>query len=168
MPFAEKLFGLRKQAGMTQADLAEKLNVSRQTVSRWEIGTAKPEVDTIIAISDLFDVSLDYLLRDKRTEENTDPEEALPPVPQYWDYMPKVWWPLTILALFFKIVPYTANTVHRYAEPELLTKIGIWVQAHPVIWIFLPPWANTIVMFLLFAVAFCFVWALYRFLKARK
>lgn len=168
MPFTEKLFGLRKQAGMTQADLAEKLNVSRQTVSRWEMGTAKPEMDTLIALSDMFDVSLDYLLRDKPLENHTEPREPLPPVPQYWDFVPKAWWPLTLLALCFKIIPYVADRMLKFAGPELLTKIGIWVQAHPVIWIFMPPWSDTIVMFLLLAVGFCFLLALNRFLKIRK
>lgn len=64
MKFHEKLYELRKKAGMTQNDLAEKLNVSRQAVSRWEMGTAMPDVDNLVAMSDLFVVSLDYLLKD--------------------------------------------------------------------------------------------------------
>lgn len=64
MKFHEKLYAVRKKAGMTQNDLAEKLNVSRQAVSRWEMGTAMPDVDNLVAMSDLFEVSLDYLLKD--------------------------------------------------------------------------------------------------------
>lgn len=67
MKFHEKLFELRKKTGMTQNDLAEKLNVSRQAVSRWEIGTAMPDVDNLVAMSELFGVSLDYLLKDDQT-----------------------------------------------------------------------------------------------------
>lgn len=64
MKFYEKLYEVRKKAGMTQNDLADKLNVSRQAVSRWEMGTAMPDVENLVAISDLFGVSLDYLLKD--------------------------------------------------------------------------------------------------------
>ena len=64
MKFHEKLYAVRKNAGMTQNDLAEKLNVSRQAVSRWEMGTAMPDVENLVAMSDLFGVSLDYLLKD--------------------------------------------------------------------------------------------------------
>lgn len=66
MQFHEKLYSLRKKAGMTQLDLAEKLGVSRQAVSRWEMGTAMPEIENLIAMSDLFSVSLDYMLKEKQ------------------------------------------------------------------------------------------------------
>ena len=66
MKFHEKLYSLRKKAGMTQLDLAEKLGVSRQAVSRWEMGTAMPEIENLIAMSDLFSVSLDYMLKEKQ------------------------------------------------------------------------------------------------------
>ena len=59
MKFHEKLYTLRKNAAMTQNDLAEKLNVSRQAVSRWEMGTAMPEIDNLIAMSDVFGVAYD-------------------------------------------------------------------------------------------------------------
>lgn len=52
---------------MSQLAFAEKLHVSRQTVSKWELGVSYPEIDKLIAISDLFQVSIDYLLKD--TEE---------------------------------------------------------------------------------------------------
>ena len=64
MNFAEKLLGLRTQSGYSQEALAEKLNVSRQAISKWEIGTTLPETEKVIAISDFFEVSLDYLLKD--------------------------------------------------------------------------------------------------------
>ena len=63
MEFHERLLEVRKKAGMTQSDLAEKLDVSRQAVSRWEMGTAKPEFENLIAISNIFSVSIDYLLK---------------------------------------------------------------------------------------------------------
>ena len=64
MNFAEKLFTLRTQSGYSQEVLAEKLNVSRQAVSKWETGPTLPETDKLIAISELFNVSIDSLLID--------------------------------------------------------------------------------------------------------
>lgn len=64
MQFHDKLFMLRKEKGLTQADLAEKLEVSRQSVSKWEMGTAIPDLDRIRKISRFFSVSVDYLVND--------------------------------------------------------------------------------------------------------
>ncbi len=64
MNFAEKLFTLRTQSGYSQEVLAEKLSVSRQAVSKWETGPTLPETDKLIAISNLFNVSIDSLLID--------------------------------------------------------------------------------------------------------
>lgn len=67
MDFGEKLQKLRKCDGMSQERLAERLEVSRQAVSKWESGQGYPEVGKIIQIADMFDISLDDLLRDGRT-----------------------------------------------------------------------------------------------------
>ena len=62
MNFNEKLLSLRKAAGISQDTLAQQLGVSRQAVSKWELGTAMPETENIIKISQIFDVTTDYLL----------------------------------------------------------------------------------------------------------
>jgi len=62
MTFAEKLRGLRKQAGYSQEQLAEKLNVSRQAVTKWEAEGGIPDIENLTAISVLFDITLDELL----------------------------------------------------------------------------------------------------------
>ena len=75
MTFAEKLYYLRTENGYSQETLAETLNVSRQSISKWELGTSLPETEKIIAIGELFGVSLDSLLRDSvslDTKENLD------------------------------------------------------------------------------------------------
>lgn len=63
MSFSENLQFLRAQAGVTQEQLAEQLDVSRQSVSKWEGGQSFPEMDTLLKICDLYDVNLDLLLR---------------------------------------------------------------------------------------------------------
>lgn len=63
MNFSEKLLTLRKANDLTQEQLAEKLDVSRQSVSKWESGQATPELEKIVALSTVFNVSTDYLLK---------------------------------------------------------------------------------------------------------
>lgn len=64
MTTGEKILKMRKARGWSQEELAERVGVTRQAVSRWEAGTAKPDADKIIAVCDLFGVSADYLLRE--------------------------------------------------------------------------------------------------------
>ncbi len=64
MKFEEKLIKLRKERGISQEELADNLSVSRQAVSRWELGTTLPDAPNLLALSDLFGVSIDYLLHD--------------------------------------------------------------------------------------------------------
>ena len=66
MTFAEKLKSIRKQAGMSQEQLAEKLSVSRQAVTKWETDAGIPDIENIMAISALFDISIDELLSNER------------------------------------------------------------------------------------------------------
>lgn len=63
MNFSEKLQILRKSKGLTQEALAEKINVSRQAVAKWEAGQAYPDISNLIQISDLMSVTVDYLGR---------------------------------------------------------------------------------------------------------
>ena len=63
--FADKLYSLRTQGGYSQEALAEKVNVSRQAISKWELGLTLPDTDKIVALSKVFDVTIDYLLKDE-------------------------------------------------------------------------------------------------------
>ena len=77
MTTAEKLVRLRKEKGLSQLQLAEEINVSRQAISRWEVGLAVPSREKLRALSELYNVSVDYLLSDKADEnmkEVSEPE----------------------------------------------------------------------------------------------
>ncbi|MBR6994423.1 MAG: helix-turn-helix transcriptional regulator [Ruminococcus sp.] len=76
MEFNNKLYELRKQKGFSQEELANRLNVSRQTVSKWEVGDSTPDMEKLIAISDLFGISLDELVLDKAPEPAPAPQSA--------------------------------------------------------------------------------------------
>lgn len=68
MALDKKLSRLRKKEGLSQAEVAEKLDVSRQAVSRWESGEAKPSTDNFQALCKLYHVSMDYLLNESEDE----------------------------------------------------------------------------------------------------
>jgi len=74
MKISEKIVHLRKLNGLSQEDLADKLDVSRQAISRWEMGTAKPDANNILQLSTLFGVTTDYLLHDEYESDNDLPK----------------------------------------------------------------------------------------------
>lgn len=77
MNFSEKLLTLRKANDLTQEQLAEKLDVSRQSISKWESGQAAPDLDKIVAISAIFDVTTDYLLKSSEIDDLSVKTEML-------------------------------------------------------------------------------------------
>ena len=85
MTLGEKIYTLRKQAGVSQEALAEKLEVSRQAVSKWETDRAVPEPDKLLALSDCFQVPLDRLMR---PEEGTDPTAPVARKKRSWGVWP--------------------------------------------------------------------------------
>ncbi|MDX9917965.1 MAG: helix-turn-helix transcriptional regulator [Gudongella sp.] len=68
MILADKILYHRKKLGLSQEELAEQLNVSRQSISKWEGAQSIPDMDKIIKLSDIFSVSIDYLLKDEIQE----------------------------------------------------------------------------------------------------
>ena len=75
MILADKIILLRKKMGYSQEELAERMNVSRQAVSKWESGQAYPDIDRILEMSEIFGVTTDYLLKDSMgDEESTEAE----------------------------------------------------------------------------------------------
>lgn len=77
MSLSEKILSLRTALGLSQEELAEKLEVSRQSVSKWETGQSVPDLDKLIRLSDLFGISVDQLVR-----EGERPRLPEPPRPQ--------------------------------------------------------------------------------------
>ena len=65
MIFSEKLQLIRRNKGLTQEELAERLDVSRQAVAKWESGQVYPDINNLIRISNLFNVTVDYLVKDQ-------------------------------------------------------------------------------------------------------
>lgn len=83
MTFGERIQLLRKQRKMSQEELGEKLEVTRQTISKWELDQSTPDLDYIISISEFFDVTTDYLIKGGRDENSTlKSQSAFIPAPQ--------------------------------------------------------------------------------------
>lgn len=75
MTIGEKILKLRTKNGLSQGSLAEFVDVSRQSISKWETGQAKPDVDKIVKLSEIFHVTVDYLVKDN---DNLEDEQEIP------------------------------------------------------------------------------------------
>lgn len=75
MKFNEKLMELRKKEGLSQEEMGYKLNVTRQTVSKWELGQTTPELDKLVEISRIFNISVDELINESEVASNPIIEE---------------------------------------------------------------------------------------------
>lgn len=73
MKLCEKIVLLRKKAGLSQEAMADKLGVSRQAVSRWEVGSALPDASNVLQLSKLFSVTADYLLNEEYESDRDVP-----------------------------------------------------------------------------------------------
>lgn len=82
MTFSDKLIALRRKAGWSQEELAERLNVSRQSVSKWEGAQSMPDIDKIVQLSSLFSVTTDYLLKDGQDDPQPAAAETPSPLPR--------------------------------------------------------------------------------------
>jgi len=126
MKLSDKLIMLRKENGWSQEDFAEKLDVSRQAISRWENGTALPDAQNILQISKLFSVSADYLLNDdyegegeisvaEAVAEEVKPQERKK---KRWYLIPVVCFALLLSACAIIAAIKSGTRVHSH--PELM------------------------------------------------
>ena len=77
MTIGERLTELRKSRGLSQEELAAQLTLTRQTISKWELGQSSPDIEYVIALCDLFGVSADYLLKGEASEKQAAPEQEV-------------------------------------------------------------------------------------------
>lgn len=79
MELSKSLKKARENAGLSQAEVAEKLNISRQAISKWENGWTSPDIDNLVILSDLYDVSLDELIKNDEKKKDEDLQESVEP-----------------------------------------------------------------------------------------
>lgn len=80
MILADKIISLRKKAGWSQEELAAQLNVTRQSVSKWEGAQSVPDMDKVVQMSRLFGVTTDFLLKDELETEEYGEISSVPPL----------------------------------------------------------------------------------------
>lgn len=97
----------REQEHMTQDKLSQELNVSRQSVSKWEKGTSLPDIDRLVQISKLFDVSLDELITGKEPYAQKVIVKNVDHHMNGYEFIAKYWWIVLILGMFV-VIPIIA------------------------------------------------------------
>ena len=99
MILAEQIRKYRKSSGLTQEALAEKLNTTRQSVSKWEQGVLEPNIQTLNNLAELFGISLDILVNGKDDFENTEDKVYLSGSMSIWEFAAQKWWLIIIIIL---------------------------------------------------------------------
>lgn len=84
MKLSEKIQILRKQKGLSQEQLAEMLGVSRQSVSKWELADSTPDIAILVRISEIFDVTTDYLLKNAPAHKQNEMPMPSQPTPKHY------------------------------------------------------------------------------------
>ena len=114
MSFSENLYELRKKEGLSQEEFAEKIDVSRQTVSKWEMGQTTPEMDKLILISKLFNVSLDELT-ENIVDNNYRSEQS--PKRTKKNY-------IAIKVIIVLLIIYLAISMYKFIALSIMNNIG--------------------------------------------
>ena len=69
---SERIYKFRRKSGLSQEQLAEKIGVSRQAISKWESGTSTPELEKLLALSECFHITLDELVKEEIVNQSTN------------------------------------------------------------------------------------------------
>lgn len=99
MRLAEQIRKYRKNYDLTQEALAEKLNTTRQSVSKWEQGSLEPNIQMLNNLAELFGVSLDKLVNGKDELEDTGNKVYTSAPMNFWEFAAKKWWLIIIIIL---------------------------------------------------------------------
>lgn len=124
MNLAEKLIYLRKKQGLTQLELAEKMDVSRQAVSRWEGGDAVPGTANLRTLSEIYHVSLDYLLNDVEDKEQIQSDNMVEF--ENKDHKQRKVWrkQVTVGLLVLAIMSIVCGTIYHGQNSKRITSIS--------------------------------------------
>lgn len=121
MELKEKLVDLRKEKCLSQAELAEAINVSRQAISRWEVGSAIPSADNLMWLSKFYEVSMDELM-DISCDGGQEKSQEKPAVKSKTGVSPKFLMFLCVLAVIIAVAVWAVLYMFQGTENE---KIGL-------------------------------------------
>ena len=130
MTLSEKLYNLRRKQGLSQEGLAEKLDCSRQVISKWENGTTTPDAEMLQKYSELFGVSIDYLVKDDidepsgvhHTEKNSGNKKLLGILGLVVSLIGCV-----SLIVFGAITVFNSETADKIAESSVIVIDGTFI-----------------------------------------
>ncbi|MCI8559709.1 MAG: helix-turn-helix transcriptional regulator [Dorea sp.] len=133
MSFGEKLFKLRKEKGLSQESLAEQLGTTRQAISKWENNQGFPETEKLLQLSNIFETSVDFLLKDEQTSKDINEKGyyvSKEMATAYIANQKKISSYIGIGFMFWAMagIPYvmfTTNLTWRYLGMAVFTIIGI-------------------------------------------
>ena len=124
MELKEKLADLRKKKGLSQAELAEAINVSRQAISRWEVGSAIPSADNLMWLSKFYEVSMDELMGvatdDKRPTDEGQQITSKKPV-----FSKKIAIVLCVIAVFIGVAAWIMFSINKSRENSEIPPVSI-------------------------------------------
>lgn len=129
MGLSERLKGNRERLGLSQGDVAEKLNITRQSISRWETGKGVPDLDNLVLLSKLYQVSTDELLKEKG-----DVKDAILKNNRVLEEKRKNFrWCLTSLftGLLFLIINVLYFDIHWAGERTFILYLKYWIIINP-------------------------------------
>ncbi|MFD1427863.1 transcriptional regulator with XRE-family HTH domain [Kroppenstedtia sanguinis] len=122
MNFSERLKKEREKRGWSQTDLAEKIHVSRQSVSKWETGLNYPSIEVIIHLSDLFGITIDELLRaDKKLEEKVIQDSKQLAYPKWKAFFDGIF----LLGVFLLGIKLIILGLHHFVSTSIVIPEGI-------------------------------------------
>ena len=121
MNLGEKIYKLRKERNLSQEALAEFVGTTRQAISKWENNQGYPETEKLLLLSNVFEVSIDFLLKDEKTESSADEKGC-------WLYRQREK-DLQIFWCRIRLVCFSWNTLHRVSDSDCMESVG-YVHLH--------------------------------------
>ena len=140
METRDALLELRRDLELSQEEFAQKLRVTRQAVSRWELNIALPDTENVVRLSELFGVTTDYLLKEREAEENPSPEPGIPASKDRYSAQQRgggILLALSLLGLLVMgILSSIQPTVSYYPDGSVAADgLIAWVRAHDLMWL---------------------------------
>lgn len=158
--FSEKLILLRKKNHLTQQELADKLNVSNKTVSRWETGEGYPDIEIISDIADIYHVSVDYLFNDYEDFKDINKNDIVSYIPWLISIMAVLTYYIFIklsipsifsFAIFYFITKFSYQFLNQYTDKKngrvltlLNTATSFFISQSLIFQIFMNGWAMSV------------------------
>lgn len=123
MELNERLVALRKKRGLSQAELAEAIKVSRQAISRWEVGTAIPSADNLMWLSKFYEVSMDELMGAATDDKEQGANEKQQVTTKRPEFSKKIAIVLCAIAVFIGVTVWIVLSIYK-GKDDVPVSIG--------------------------------------------